>query len=148
MSAVWGNTVRKQAVRKAKPYVVKVDAGTGAVYLAREPHPLYTEAPYLIALITAVLVALFSSCNYIQLRTDVECRIRRTETLERQYLSMKNDNTLLERMVYQTPDLNQIYETATTELGMIPATKENVRVFLRTNNEFVFQKDNIPSIGF
>lgn len=148
MRAVLGNTVRKQTGSKSKPYVMKVDDGTGTLYLEREHHPLYNELPYLTVLIAAVLFAALSCYRYIHLRTDVECRIQRTQTLQRQYLDLKNDNSLMERLVYQTPDLNEIYEIATTELGMVPVTERHVRMFSRTNNEFVFQKDDIPNIGF
>jgi len=70
------------------------------------------------------------------------------EALERQFLSLKNNNTLTERELYRTPDLNHIYEIAVEELGMVPATENNVRLFERSNSEFVYQTDNIPNMGF
>ena len=147
MSSV-GSAARKRTAVKKRPYVMKVDENTGSLVLERERPPFIGELPYLMILVITVTFALFSCCQYIQLRTDVECRIRKTETLERQFLSMKNDNTLLEREVRCTPDLSLIYETAVNELGMVPATEENIRVFERTSNEFVYQRDNIPNFGF
>lgn len=143
-----GNTLRKRNAVKKKPYVMKVDEKTGALILERERPPFVGELPYLTALMVTVFFALFSCCRYIQLRTDVEYRIRRTEALERDFLSLKNDNTLTEREVRQTPDLSHIYEIAVNELGMVPATAENILVFERTNSEFIYQRDNIPNFGF
>lgn len=145
------NTVKKRLFARSKPYVFKIDAGTGALYLEQEHMVLprlSNEVPYMAVLILTVAVALLSYGNYIQLRTDVECRINRTQNLEQQFERMRNDNTLLERMVHQTPDLNEVYTIATTELGMIPATQDHILLFDRRNNEFVFQRDNIPNIGY
>lgn len=147
MSSV-GSAARKRTVVRKKPYVMKMDKKTGTLILERERPPFVGELPYLTAMIITVTFAVFSCCRYIQLRTDVEFRIRQTEALERSVLSLRNDNTLTEKEVLQTPDLSEVYEIAVSELGMVPATEENIRVFERTNGEFVYQTDNIPNFGF
>ncbi len=143
-----GTALRKRASVKKKPYVMKLDEKTGALILERERPPFVGELPYLTALMITVFFALFSCCRYIQLRTDVEYRIRRTAVLEREFLGLKNNNTLTEREIRQTPDLEHIYEIAVNELGMVPATSEHILVFERTNSEFIYQTDNIPNFGF
>lgn len=147
MSSV-GSAARKRTAVKKKPYVMKVDEKTGSLVLERERPPFIGELPYLTVLVITVVFALLSCCQYIQLRTDVECRIRQTEALERHVLSLRNENTLTERKVRQTPDLSRIYETAVNELGMVPATRDHILIFERSNSEFVYQTDNIPNIGF
>ena len=147
MSSV-GSEVRKRTAVKKKPYVMKVDEKTGSLVLERERPPFFGELPYLTALVITVVFALVSCFQYIQLRTDVEVRIRQTEALERRFFALKNDNTLVEREIGQIPDLDRIYDIAVNELGMVPATEENIRVFERSNNEFVYQTDNIPHFGF
>lgn len=141
-------TVVKRTAAKKKPYVMKVDERTGSLYLERERPPFIGELPYVTALVLAVSFALLSCFQYIHLRTEVTDKIRQTEALERQYLELKNANTLTEREVRRTPDLDGIYETAVTELGMVPATEENILLFERTNSEFIYQIDNIPNFGF
>lgn len=143
-----GTILRKRTAVKKKPYVMKRDEKTGALMLERERPPFVGELPYLTALVITVLAALFSCCRYIELRTDVEYRIRRTEALERDFLSLKNDNTLTEREIRRTPDLGHIYEIAVNELGMVPATEDKILVFERTNSEYIYQRDNIPNFGF
>lgn len=143
-----GVAAERQTKNRTKPYVMKRDKHTGALYLERERSPFVGELPYVAVLTAAILFAVISCFQYIQLQTDVEARIRRTEALEREFLSLQNENTLTEREVYQTPDLTAIYEIAVNELGMIPATEEHVRMFERSNSGYVYQTDNIPNIGF
>lgn len=133
--------------RQARPYVLKVNEKSGAIYLEREHHPLLVELPYVLALVTAVIFALLSCCRYIQLRTDVELRIRRNEALERQLHTLQGENTLAEKDVSYTQDLNYIYDVATRTLGMVPAAEANVLFFDRSDSEYVYQRDNIPFIG-
>ena len=143
-----GSAVGKQLKHRAKPYVMKRDRHTGVLYLERQRPPFVGELPYVILLLAAILFAVISCFQYIQLRTDVETRIRRTEALEREFLSLKNENILTERDIYQIPDLTLIYDIAVTELGMVPATEDHVRMFERSNSGYVYQTDNIPNIGF
>lgn len=148
MSAVRGNVAGRDRKRSPKPYVVKVNERSGAIYLQRERPPLFMELPYVTALVFAVIFALISCCQYIRLRTDVECRIRQTEALERHVVSMQNDNDLAEKDMSYVQDLNLIYETATQMLGMVPAAEANIRFYDRSDSEYVYQRDNIPLIGF
>ncbi len=148
MNKIRGNIARKRILQRPKPYVMKENKRTGKLYLKRERPPFIGELPYVMALVIAVCFAMFSCLYYIQVRTKVEYRIHQMEALERQFLSLKNNNTLTERELYRTPDLNHIYEIAIEELGMVPATENNVRLFERSNSEFVYQTDNIPNMGF
>lgn len=130
-----------------KTYEFKRDKHTGRLYLSRRRLPYLGELPYVALLMIAVCFALTSYVNYIQLRTSVECRIDRLEVLERQYHTMQNDNMLMERTV-TAPDFSEIYEIATEELGMVPISRKYIRTYYRTNREFVYQRDNIPIIGY
>lgn len=148
MITAGGSAAARKLPARKKPYVMKVDEKTGSLYLERERPPFIGELPYVTALVIAVAFALLSCCQYIHLRTNVANQIRQTEALERQYLALKNDNIITEREVLRTPNLDGIYETAVSELGMVPATEENIRIFERSNSEFIYQRDNIPNFGF
>lgn len=58
-----------------------------------------------------------------------------------------NDNMLLKRTL-STPDLGEVYEIATQELGMVPVTRGHIRTYYRSNREFVYQTENIPIFGY
>ncbi|MDO4267520.1 MAG: hypothetical protein Q4C73_03525 [Eubacteriales bacterium] len=147
MSAA-GSAVRSREKVRTKPYVMKRDRKTGALYLERERPPFIGELPYAAALVLTIFIAVLSCFQYIRLRTEVETRISRAAALEREIVALKDSNMMMECAVYQTPDLNQVYEIAVTELGMIPATEEHIREFERSDSGYVYQTDNIPKIGF
>ncbi|MCC8060682.1 MAG: hypothetical protein LIO81_07605 [Clostridiales bacterium] len=145
MSAVRGNTARKT---KNRPYEFHLDKKSGGLYLRPERPPFWGELPYASALVVTVLFALLPCFQYIHVRTEVETHLRRTEALERQYILQQNENSLAEKVIFQIPSLDEVYEIATVELGMVPADSENVFVYERSNSEFIYQTDNIPSIGY
>lgn len=148
MNAARVATGRAWRKKQPKPYIIKVNEESGTLYLQRERHPLLLELPYVAALVVAVLFALLSCCQYIQLKTEVELHIRQTEALERQLHILRNENTLAEKDVTYVRDIDHIYEIATTRLGMVPAAEGNIRFYERSDSEYVYQRDNIPSFGY
>lgn len=147
MSAGAGNTIRVRHRKVSKPYVIKVNEQSGKVYLEREKHPLLVELPYILMLMFAVVFATLSCMQYIHLKTEMECRIRETQALESQLFTLRNDNILAEKDTSYIHDLSMIYEIATESLDMVPVAEANVVFYQRSNSEYVYQKDNIPSIG-
>lgn len=142
------NTMEKagKPARAVKPYVFAIDEKTGNLYLKQYRAPFWDELPYAMVLVATVVFALFSCCHYIQIRTSIECRMRQTNRLQGEYWDLLNQNNLQEKEMNQISDLNQIYEIATTELGMVPVQKEHVLLYDRVNSEFVYQTDNIPIV--
>lgn len=128
-----------------KPYTIKINKKTGALYLKREQSSLFKEAPYAVALFIAAAFAIYSCCGHIKLWTDVNCRIKRLEQLERQMITLKNDNELMQRRYESMGDLNYVYEVATQTLGMVPVSEENVIYYEYSDSEYVYQRDDIPS---
>lgn len=129
-----------------KPYTIKVNKKSGALYLEREKNPLLMEAPYAAALVFSAAFAIYSCCSHIKLWTDVNCRIKRLEQLERQMITLKNENELTERRYAGMGDLQYVYDVATQTLGMVPISEENVIFYERSDSEFVYQRDNIPAV--
>lgn len=142
------NTMEKagKPAKAVKPYVFAIDEKTGNLYLKQYRAPFWDELPYAMVLVATVVFALFSCCHYIQIRTSIECRMRQTNKLQGEYWDLLNQNNLQEKEMNQISDLNQIYEIATTELGMVPVQKEHVLLYDRVNSEFVYQTDNIPIV--
>lgn len=132
---------------KKKTYRLTVSRRTGKLYLKREVSPFWGELPYGAALALTVLFVCLGYCDYIHVRTAVECRVRAVAELESRCWRLTNQNELTEKEMLRVTDLNQIYETATEELGMVPADGGNVRVYERSGSEFVYQLENIPQIG-
>lgn len=148
MNAAWKVPRRVWQRKQTKPYVIKVNEQSGTVYLERERHPLLVELPYVAALVITVVFAILSCFQYIQLKTDVEVHIRQMEVLERQLHNLQNANTLAEKDITYLCNLNDIYETATQSLGMVPAAEANILFYERSDSCYVYQRDNIPFIGY
>lgn len=142
------NTMEKagKPAKAVKPYVFAIDEKTGNLYLKQYRAPFWDELPYAMVLVATVVFALFSCCHYIQIRTSIECRMRQTNKLQGEYWDLLNQNNLQEKEMNRISDLDQIYEIATTELGMVPVQKEHVLLYERINSEFVYQTDNIPIV--
>ena len=146
-----GATARKrqrQQMAEEKPYEIVINEKTGELYLRQERNPFWGELPYVLVLVGTICFALTSYCQYIQLRTSVECHVRTVAGLQSRYYQLKNENVLSEKETAAITDLDRIYRIATEELGMVQANADNVVLYDRTNSEYVYQTDNIPLIEF
>lgn len=145
-------TGRKLVIRKkekpAQVYTFAIDKKTGSIYLRRYRSPFWGELPYVSVMMITMIFAIISYCNYIQLRTTVECRVRQLSYLQNQYYNLELQNSLAEKEVELLMDLDRIRDIAVVELGMVPVTSDHVILYERHNNEYVYQIDNIPKIGF
>lgn len=145
-------TGRKLVVRKtekpAQIYTFAIDKKTGSIYLKRYRSPFWGELPYVSAMVITILFALVSYCNYIQIRTTVECRVRQLSVLQNKYYNLELQNSFMEKEVETLVNLDKIRDIAVLELGMTPANSNNVIVYERRDSEYVYQSDNIPKIGF
>ena len=54
------------------------------------------------------------------------------------------DNDALETRINTSIDLDNIYKIATEELGMVYANKDQVRMYNKTESEYVRQYEDIP----
>ena len=54
------------------------------------------------------------------------------------------ENDALETSINTSIDLNEIYEIATKELGMVYANKDQVLLYDKTESEYVRQYEDIP----
>lgn len=127
------------------PYVLTVDRHSGGLYLKRERSVLFSELPYAAVLVAAVLFALVSCMQYIQIHNLVSLHVKHIEQLEQEVEILKNDNLAKEKDLSYVKNLDAVYETAVQSLGMIPATESHVVFYDQNNNEFVYQRDNIPT---
>ena len=57
---------------------------------------------------------------------------------------MRTENDALETSINTSIDLNEIYEIATKELGMVYAKKDQVLLYDKTESEYVRQYEDIP----
>jgi len=65
-------------------------------------------------------------------------------TQEEKLEKMRTENDALETSINTSIDLNEIYEIATKELGMVYAKKDQVLLYDKTESEYVRQYEDIP----
>ena len=91
---------------------------------------LQMDLPYVIALTAAVVCALYLCVNYLQLQSSITAKLKNIETLEKE--------------IETSVDLDYVYQVATEELGMVYANKDQVRLYDKTESEYVRQYEDIP----
>ena len=87
---------------------------------------MYMDLPYVIMLTLASICTLYLCVNYLHIQ------------------SASTENDALETSINTSIDLNEIYEIATKELGMVYAKKDQVLLYDKTESEYVRQYEDIP----
>ena len=70
--------------------------------------------------------------------------MRRIESMESKVEKLKNENDTLETRINAYVNLENVYEIATKELGMVYASKDQVITYDKTESEYVRQYEDIP----
>lgn len=105
---------------------------------------LQMNLPYVAALTIAAICALYLCVSYLQLQSSITARLKRIENLEQAIELQKANNDALETRINTSVDLDYVYKVATEELGMVYANKEQVRLYNKTESEYVRQYEDIP----
>ena len=102
------------------------------------------ELPFVIMLTIAAICTLYLCVSYLQLQSSITARLDHIEYLEERIETLKADNDALETRINTSVDLDYVYKVATEELGMVYANKKQVRLYNRTESEYVRQYEDIP----
>ena len=90
------------------------------------------------------MCTLYFCVSYLQLQSSIAARLNHIEALEASIEKKKADNDALETRINTSIDLDNIYKIATEELGMVYANKDQVRMYNKTESEYVRQYEDIP----
>lgn len=105
---------------------------------------MYMDLPYVIMLTIASVFTLYLCVNYLHVQSSITARMHKIEGLESELEKLRAENDALETSINTSVDLNQIYEIATKELGMVYAQKNQVLLYDQTESEYVRQYEDIP----
>ena len=100
---------------------------------------------FLIMLLLQLAVCiLFIAINYLQVQSTIVSTMNTIEARELELEQLKANNDLLERKIQTYTDLDYIYQVATTELGMVHPSEDQVLYYQSTESEYVRQYEQIP----
>lgn len=105
---------------------------------------MYMDLPYVILLTIASICTLYLCVNYLHVQTSITARMHNIENLEAELEQLRAENDALETSIETSIDLNEIYEKATKDLGMVYARKDQVLLYDKTESEYVRQYEDIP----
>lgn len=138
---VVGNTARQLHVQEREYFQSKSHAVTPR---RSQERALPMELPFVIMLTIAAICTLYLCVSYLQLQSSITARLDRIEDLEERIETLKADNDALETRINTSVDLDYVYKVATEELGMVYANKNQVRLYNKTESEYVRQYEDIP----
>ena len=98
----------------------------------------------LVVLSVAAVFCLAICCNYLRVQSSVTSKMKRIESMESKVEKLRNENDALETRINVYVNLDNVYEIATQELGMVYASKDQVITYDKTESEYVRQYEDIP----
>ena len=134
------------AVRKTEPERRRENRSLSHTVTVRRNREkaLQMDLPYVIVLTVAAVCALYLCVSYLKLQSSITARLNHIEALEESIEQKKDDNDALETSINTSVDLDYVYKVATEELGMVYANRDQVRVYNKTESEYVRQYEDIP----
>ena len=139
---VTGTAARQLAVPE-RP-VANYDKRHAVTVGRNQERALPMDLPFVIMLTIAAICTLYLCVNYLQLQSTDAARLNNIEALEKRIETIVADNDALETRINTSVDLDYVYKVATEELGMVYANKNQVRLYNRTESEYVRQYEDIP----
>ena len=102
------------------------------------------NAGYVFMFSVAMIITLFICVDYLQLRASISSRIKRIEQLQLEVEELITENDTAQLHIESSVNLDEVYEIATKELGMVHPSKEQILLYDKTELEYVKQNEDIP----
>lgn len=110
----------------------------------QKPLPNKMNFGYAVFLIIVTGAMFYIWSSYIQIQTEVDERLRNISSMEAQLESLKQTNDTEYARINSSIDLEEIKRIAIEELGMVYASKEQVKNYEDTENEYMKQYEELP----
>lgn len=96
-------------------------------------------------LVIAIAITLFTCIDYIKIQAEVASLNKNIIQNEKELSNLKDENRIHKAQLDASVDINEIYNVATKELGMVVPNDEQVIYFESIKSGFVKQYDEIPT---
>ncbi|MBR0147092.1 MAG: cell division protein FtsL [Eubacterium sp.] len=146
-----GSTVRKiqaePAPRRREPERQKRKKRQSYTYRAaavRAEKSLYFDRGYAVVLLAAILIMIVSCVVMLSIQSRVNEQELNIEAMQEQVQQMEANNMAREDAMESKYSLNQIYDVATKELGMVYSQKGQIVYYEGANEDYVKQMMDVP----
>ena len=142
-----GNVVRKQeqAVPAYEPQKQPAERKRRQAPTAR---PARRQAALPIApclmIAAATLLTMCVCLSFLQVRAEVLEHKMKVEALEARLQTIRQDNDIMQSRLDTVADLDDVYEIATTTLGMVYPSTDRLIGYRSVESEYVRQYEEIP----
>ena len=96
-------------------------------------------------LVIAIAITLFTCIDYIKIQAEVVLLNKNIIQSEQELSNLRDENRIYKGQLDASMDLNEIYDIATKELGMVVPNDEQVIYFESIKSGFVKQYEEIPA---
>lgn len=98
-----------------------------------------------VVVAVAIGIVIIGSIFYLLSESLVANHMNELKKMQQQYNQLVIDNDALESNILSSIDLQQIYDIAVGELGMVYPGKEQIRTYEKVDGDYVRQYDKIPT---
>lgn len=146
---VYGNTVRQPRVsidRQTALQPSEPKRVSKQVHKNRK-RALDMNKGYVLFLSIAAIAALFICVRYLQIQSEITNRSEAIAALQRELTELKEENTAMYNAATDSVDLEELRKRAVEDLGMVPATPDQVMEYDSPTSSYVKQYEEIPENG-
>lgn len=133
-SDVYENPLREERRRQSKRSSRKSQKELSSINMAS-----------CVILIFAITITLFTCIDFIKIQAEVSSLNTRIIQSEKELSNLKDENRIRKTQLDASVDLNEIYDVASNELGMVVPNDDQVIYFESVKSGFVKQYENIPA---
>ncbi|MBE5922124.1 MAG: cell division protein FtsL [Lachnospiraceae bacterium] len=102
------------------------------------------SAPYVLFLVAAAILAVCMCVAYLNIQLEISETKSNISQLKSTIDTVTSQNDSIDYEINSNMDLEYIYKTATEELGMVQASKEQISLYDQTEKEYMKQFHTIP----
>lgn len=101
---------------------------------------------YTTGVVVAVIIAVALCCYLLKLTSDVRQQKTAVSKLKTQVAEQVEENAGYKAGLDSMVDLNEIYQIATTKLGMVYSQPGQTLYYRQNNEDYVVQYQNVPEV--
>ncbi|HIZ43379.1 MAG TPA: cell division protein FtsL [Firmicutes bacterium] len=138
--------IEGNAVRKPEIYVPHEEQAERVRKVRRNRQKALQMSPGFVVFLAAACMFVLAVCvDYLRVQASIDSRISNIQQMEESLENLKDTNEKTQSRIAAASDIQQIYQKATQELGMVYPDDSQVIYYDKTESEYVQQYENIPT---